>query len=162
MPMCWPDGPRFRPGPDRGHGQIPPALLGLRMTRSRPGRIWGLVGAQAADSRGRVSAADACEAAVAAVDVTGAWLSTASGTEAGHVIRVTNAGSEQLAELQLTLGEGPSLDAAGSGGPGLASDLGARETARRWPALAPAACQARAGSVARLPLRAGAVLARAL
>src|SRR5258706_201628 len=111
MPMCWPDGPRFRPGPDRGHGQIPPALLGLRMTGSRPGRIWGLVAAQAADRGGRVSAADACAAAVAAVEVTGAWLSTASGTEAGHVIRVTNAVSEQLAELPLTLGDGPSRDA---------------------------------------------------
>jgi len=159
MPMCWPDGPPFRPGPDRGHGQIPPALLGLRMTGSRPGRIWGLVAAQAADSRGRVSAADACEAAVAAVDVTGAWLSTASGTEAGHVIRVTNAVSEQLAELQLTLGEGPSLDAAGSGGPVLASDLGARETAGRWPAFAPAACQAGAGAVFAFPLRIGGIRA---
>jgi len=157
--MCWPDGPPSRPGPGCGHGQIPPALLGPRMTGSRPGRIWGLVAAQAADRGGRVSAADACAAAVAAVDVTGAWLSTASGTEAGHVIRVTNAVSEQLAELQLTLGEGPSLDAAGSGGPVLASDLGARETAGRWPAFAPAAWQAGAGAVFAFPLRIGGIRA---
>ena len=127
------------------------------MTVSRPARIWGLVVAQAAGRGGRVSAADACAAAVAAVEVTGAWLSAASGTEAGHVIRVTNAVSEQLAELQLTLGEGPSLDAAGSGGPVLASDLGAGESAGRWPAFAPAACQAGAGAVFAFPLRIGGI-----
>src|SRR5258706_13720018 len=145
MPMCWPDGPPFRLGPDRGHGQIPPALLGLRMTGSRPGRIWGLVAAQAADRGGRVSAVDACAAAVAAVEVTGAWLSTASGTEAGHVVRGTDAGSEQLAELQLTLGEGPSLDAAGSGGAGPGSGPGAGGNPRRRAALAPAGPPGRAG-----------------
>src|SRR5258705_10377938 len=107
MPMCWPDGPRFRPGPDRGHGQIPPALLGLRMTGSRPGRIWGLVAAQAADRGGRGSAVDACAAAVAAVEGTGAWLSTASGTEAGHRDSGAGGGREQLPRVHLTLGRGP-------------------------------------------------------
>jgi len=50
----------------------------------------------------------------------------------------------RLAELQLTLGEGPSLDASGSGGPVLASDLGEGEAGRRWPVFAAAARQARA------------------
>src|SRR5258706_10104770 len=111
MPMCWPDGPPFRPGPDRGHGQIPPALLGLRMTGSRPGRIWGLVAAQAADRGGRVSAVDACAAAVAAVEVTGAWLSTASGTEAGHLDPVADAVSGALPPPPPPPGEGPPPDA---------------------------------------------------
>ena len=80
------------------------------MTGSRPGRVWGLVAAQAGSHGGRVSAADACAAAVAAVGVTGAWLTAAGGRDAGHVMRVTDAVSEQLAELQLALGEGLSLD----------------------------------------------------
>jgi hypothetical protein len=69
-----------------------------------------------------------------------------------HLMQV----SEQLAELQLTLGEGPSLDAYASGGPVLASDLGASETAGRWPVFADtaalllldAAAQAAAGAEA--------------
>jgi hypothetical protein len=87
------------------------------MTGNRPGRIWGLVAIQAARRGGRVSAADACTAAVAAVDVTGGWLTAASDGEAGHLMRITDVVSEQLAEFQLTLGEGPSLDASASGGP---------------------------------------------
>jgi hypothetical protein len=127
------------------------------MTDSRVGRIWGLVAAQAGRRGGRVSAADACAAAVAAVSVTGGWLTAASDGEAGHLMRVTDAVGEQLAELQLTLGEGPSLDASASGGPVLASDLGTAEAGRRWPAFAPAARQAGAGAIFVFPLRIGAI-----
>jgi hypothetical protein len=49
-----------------------------RMTGSRPDRIWGLVAGQAGRHGGRVTAADACAVAVAAVGVTGAWLSAAA------------------------------------------------------------------------------------
>ena len=102
-----------------------------------PGRIWGPVAVQAARRAGRVSAADACTAAVAAVDVTGGWLTAAADGEAGHLMRITDEVSEQLAELHLTLGEGPALDASASGGPVLASDLGTVEAGRHWPAFAP-------------------------
>ena len=101
------------------------------MTGSRPARIWGLVAGQAASRGGRVSAGDACAAAVAAVEVSGAWLIAARGAEAGHLMRVTDEVSELLAELQLTLGEGPGLDAATSGGPVLASDMDEVEAVRR-------------------------------
>jgi hypothetical protein len=118
-----------------------------------------VVAAQAASRGGRVSAADVCAAAVAAVEVTGAWLSAASGAEAGHLMRVTGEVSERLAELQLTLGQGPSVDASASGGPVLASDLAAGESGRRWPAFAPAACQAGAAAIFAFPLRIGAIQA---
>ena len=127
------------------------------MIDGRPARIWGLVAEQAARHGGRVSAADACVAAVAAVDVTGAWLITANGAEAGHLMRVTDAASELLAELQMTLGEGPGLDAAASGGPVLASDLDQLEAVRRWPAFAPAARQAGAAAIFAFPLQLGAI-----
>jgi len=127
------------------------------MTGSRPGRIWGLVAVQAARRGGRVSAADACAAAVAAVDVTGGWLTAASGGEAGHLMQITDALSEQLAGLELTLGEGPSREASASGGPVLASDLGTAEAGRRWPAFTPAARQAGAGAIFAFPLRIGAI-----
>jgi hypothetical protein len=149
----------MRRGQALRHGR---AGLGVRMTDSRAGRIWGLVAVRAARRGGRVSAADACAAAVAAVNVTGGWLTAASDGEAGHLMQVTDAVSEQLAELQLTLGEGPSLDASASGGPVLASDLGTAEAGRRWPAFAPAARQAGAGAIFVFPLRIGAIRAGVL
>jgi hypothetical protein len=132
------------------------------MTGSRAGRVWGLVAVEAARRGGQVSAADACAAAVAAAGVTGGWLTAAGDGEAGHLMRVTDAVSEQLAELQLTLGEGPSLDVSASGGPVLASDLGTAAAGRRWPAFAPAARQAGAGAIFAFPLRIGAIRAGVL
>jgi hypothetical protein len=111
----------------------------------RLGRVWGLVAEHAAARGGRVSAADVCAAVVPGVQVTGAWLSAARDAEAGHLMQVTDDVSRQLAELQLTLGEGPLLDASASGGPALASDLADAESGARWPAFAPAAGRPRAG-----------------
>lgn len=109
------------------------------MTDSRLGRIWGLVAEQAAWHGGRVSADDVCAAAMVEVQVTGAWLSAASGTDAGHLMRVTDEVSQRLSELETTLGEGPSFAAIASGGPALAPDLkgnrgGAGRCSRRPPA----------------------------
>ena len=129
------------------------------MTGSRPARIWGLVAGQAASRGGRVSAGDACAAAVAAVEVSGAWLIAARSAEAGYLMRVTDEVSELLAELQLTLGEGPGPDACACGGPVLASDLGEVEAVRRWPVFAPAARQAGAAAIFAFPLRIGAIRA---
>jgi len=75
---------------------------------------------------------------------------------------VTDEVSEHLAELELTLGEGPSLDVSASGGPVLASDLGTGEAARRWPVFALAALQAGAGAIFAFPLRIGAIRAGVL
>ena len=127
------------------------------MTGGRPARIWGLVAGQAASRGGRVSAGDACAAAVAAVEVSGAWLISARGAEAGHLMRATDEVSELLAELQLTLGEGPGPDAAASGGPVLASDLGEMGAVRRWPVFSPAARQAGAAAIFAFPLQVGAI-----
>jgi hypothetical protein len=129
------------------------------MTNNRPARIWSLVAEQAARRGGRVSAADVCLAAVAAVEVTGAWLMAASGAEPGHLIQVTDEVSELLAELELTLGEGPGPDAAASGGPVLASDLGELDSVCRWPVFASAARQAGAEAIFAFPLQLGAIRA---
>ncbi len=110
------------------------------MTGNRLSMIWELVAEQAAVHGSGMSAGDACAAAVAGVQVTGAWLSAGSDRERGHhLMRATDEVSRRLAELQLTLGEGPSLDAFASGAPALASDLADGEAGLRWPAFAPAA-----------------------
>jgi ANTAR domain len=128
----------------------------------RLGRVWGLVAEQAVGRGGQVSAADVCAAVVPGVQVTGAWLSAAPDAQAGHLMQVTNEVSKQLAVLQLTLGEGPLLDASASGGPVLASDLADGESGTRWPAFAPAASQAGAAAVFAFPLVVGAIRAGVL
>ena len=128
----------------------------------RLGRVWGLVAEQAAGRGGRVSAADVCAAVVPGVRVTGAWLSAAPDAQAGHLMQVTDEVSRQLAVLQLTLGEGPLLDASASGGPVLASDLADGESGARWPAFASAASQAGAAAVFAFPLVVGAIRAGVL
>jgi hypothetical protein len=127
------------------------------MINSRPGRIWGLIAEQAAGRARRVSAGDACAVAVATVGVTGAWLTAGSGGRAVHLIAVTDDVGERLAELELTLGEGPSRDASASGETVLASDLDGLDAARRWPVFAAAACEAGAAAMFAFPLRIGAI-----
>lgn len=139
------------------------AALAVPVTHVRRlGRVWGLVAEQAAGRGGRVSAADVCAAVVPGVRVTGAWLSAAPDAQAGHLMQVTDEVSRQLAVLQLTLGEGPLLDASASGGPVLASDLAGGESGARWPAFAPAACRAGAAAVFAFPLVVGAIRAGVL
>ncbi len=132
------------------------------MTGNRLSMIWELVAEQAAVHGSGLSAADACAAAVAGVQVTGAWLSAGGSADGGHLMRATDEVSRRLAELQLTLGEGPSVDAFASGGPALASDLADSEAGRRWPTFAPAACEAGAAAVFAFPLAVGAIRAGVL
>jgi len=111
---------------------------------------------------GRVSAADVCAAVVPGAAVTGAWLSAAFDGQAGHLMQVTDEVGRRLADLQLTFGEGPLLDASASGGPVLASDLADGDSGARWPAFAPAACRAGAAAVFAFPLVVGAIRAGVL
>ena len=86
----------------------------------------------------------------------------ARGADPDFVMCVTDPVSEQLAELQLTLGEGPCRDVLASAAPVLAGDLGDAESARRWPAFTPAACQLGAGALFAFPLIVGAIRAGVL
>jgi hypothetical protein len=132
------------------------------VTSGRAELIWGLVAGQAARRRERVSAVDVCAGAVQALPVSGAWVIAQDAAGAGHPMCVTDAVSEQLAELQMTLGEGPCVDVMASGSPALASDLDDGDAARRWPGFTPQACQANAAAIFALPLRIGAIRAGAL
>jgi hypothetical protein len=109
-----------------------------------------------------VSAADVCAAVVPGIQVTGAWLSAGLDAQPGHLMQVTDDVARQLADLQLTLGEGPLIDASGSSGPVLASELADREWRTRWPAFGPAASKAGAAAVFAFPLVVGAIRAGVL
>ncbi len=112
---------------------------------------------QTARRGGAVSVADVCTASVGAVAVSGAGLTAATRAGAGHVMYVTDEVSERVEELQLTLGEGPCVDAAASGGPVLTPDLGGRDAELRWPHFASAALRAGASAIFAFPLQIGAI-----
>jgi ANTAR domain len=124
--------------------------------------LWGLVAAQAAGRGGRVSVADVCAVAARLAAADGAWVTAASGRGPDFVICVTDLVSEQLAELQLMLGEGPCHDVLASAAPVLAADLGDQEFARRWPAFTDEARRAGAAAVFTFPLVIGAIRAGAM
>ena len=132
------------------------------MTDSRAVLVWGQVAARAAVRGQRPSVADVCAVAVSSAQLSGAWVVAARGGDPDFVMCVTGPVSEQLAELQLTLGEGPCHDVMASAAPVLAGDLGDEEFTGRWPAFTPAACQLGAGAVFALPLIVGAIRAGVL
>jgi hypothetical protein len=72
---------------------------------------------------------------------------------------VTDPVSEQLAEVQLTLGDGPCRDVLAIAAPVLASDLGDGESGRRWPGFTAEARRLGAGAVFAFPLMIGAIRA---
>jgi hypothetical protein len=132
------------------------------MTDTRAVAVWAQVAAHAAAHGQRPSVADVCAVAVSSAQLNGSWVVAARGGDPDFVMSVTDPVSEQLAELQLTLGEGPCRDVLASAGPVLASDLGDAEFAGRWPAFTPAACRLGAGAVFAFPLIVGAIRAGVL
>jgi hypothetical protein len=129
------------------------------MTDSRALVAWGQVAAHAAAHGRRASVADVCAVAVSSARLGGAWVVAARGGDPDFVMCVTDLISEQLAELQLMLGEGPCHDVLASAGPVLAGDLGDAESGRRWPAFTPAARGLGAGAAFAFPLIVGAIRA---
>jgi hypothetical protein len=132
------------------------------MTDSRALAVCAQVAAHAAVHGQRPSVADVCAVAVSSAQLSGAWVAAARGGHPDFVMGVTGLVSEQLAELQLMLGEGPCHDVLASAGPVLADDLGHAESARRWPAFTSAACQLGAGALFAFPLIVGAIRAGVL
>lgn len=121
--------------------------------------LWGLVAEQAVAAGRRVSVADVCAVAVGSVGVSAAWVVAAGARGPDFVICVTDPVSERLAELQLTLGEGPCHDVLAAAAPVLAADLGDEQSARRWPGFAAQARLLGAGAVFAFPLTIGAIRA---
>jgi ANTAR domain-containing protein/GAF domain-containing protein len=118
-------------------------------------RIWTRIAEQSLGNP--ISPAHVCTAAVATVGVDGAGLSVVVGPTVRETVDTTDAVAAVLEELQLTLGQGPCVDAFTGGGPVLAEDLRSSECSTRWPAFTPAALAAGAGSVYALPLQVGAI-----
>ena len=129
------------------------------MTAGRPAVMWGLVAGHAAAAGRRVSVADVCAVAVGSAQVSGAWVTVSGGHGPDFVMCVTDPVGEQLAELQLTLGEGPCHDVLASAAPVLTADLSDESSGRRWPGFAAPAGRLGTGAVFAFPLSIGAIRA---
>jgi hypothetical protein len=132
------------------------------MTDGRAVVLWGEVAASAASHGRRASVADVCAVACRSARLDGSWLAAASNGEPDFLMCATDLVGEQLAELQLTLGDGPAHDVLASAAPVLAADLDDEEFSRRWPAFTPAARRLGAGAVFVFPLIVGAIRAGVL
>jgi len=121
--------------------------------------LWGLVAAHATAHERPVSVADVCAVAVSAAAASGSWVTAASSRGPDFVMHVTDPVSEQLAEVQLTLGEGPCQDVLAAAAPVLASDLDDDESGRRWPGFTTEARRLGAEAVFAFPLMIGAIRA---
>jgi hypothetical protein len=98
-----------------------------------------------------------CLACAAAVNASGVGLYLIGELGLCEPLYVTNPLSEQIAELQVTLGEGPGTEALGEDHPVLVPALGSDSSMLRWPAFAPAAVAAGVSAVFAFPLVMGAI-----
>lgn len=118
--------------------------------------VWNQVLAQAAGRPGRASVEDACAAAAATLGVSGAWVMAGDGISQGQAMCASDLVSDFLAEVEVTLGEGPCRDAMVSGAPVLAASL-ADGGGYQWAVFGEAAVRAGAVAVFAFPLRIGAI-----
>jgi ANTAR domain len=124
-------------------------------SRSAEVRAW--VAEQAAVLGVSISVPVLCDAAVGRLGVTGVTV-TADLSPAWPETRYsTDVLGARLAELQVTVGEGPSLDVWREHGPVLVSDLDTSAIQHRWPLFAPLAVEAGAGALFALPMVVGAI-----
>lgn len=124
------------------------------MTAPRRLRLWNRVVEEA--GTGPVTLADVCTALVGAVGVDGAAATVVLPTKMRETVYASDTIASELAELTLTLGEGPDVDAL-EGGPTLAADLMDPGWLTRWPVFAPAALACGARALFALPLQVGSI-----
>ncbi|MEO7194464.1 MAG: ANTAR domain-containing protein [Pseudonocardiaceae bacterium] len=124
---------------------------------SRADQVWDAVSAHA-DSLGvPVSVRSLCQVAAARLPVDGVAVSVRGGRVSCEVLCAIGPLSRQLEELQLTVGEGPSLEVLTGSASVLVSELDCARAQARWPLFAAAAVQAGARAMFALPLRIGAI-----
>ncbi|MGH3718487.1 MAG: hypothetical protein ACRDRI_06500 [Pseudonocardiaceae bacterium] len=124
---------------------------------NRADRVWGVVSAHADELGVPVSVSSLCQAAAARLSIAGVAVSVRSGRVRCAVLCAIGQLSRELEELQLTVGEGPSLEVLAGGASVLMGDLDSAQAQARWPLFAAAAVQVGARALSVLPLRIGAI-----
>ena len=109
------------------------------MPERRTGRVWASINARASADDAHPVLWHVCFVCAELLAADGAAVSVTSGPGTLEPLFTTDAPSEELEEIQYTLGQGPSYDACTTDGPVLVPDLAASSAAARWPMFAPAA-----------------------
>jgi len=125
--------------------------------RSRIDRIWSAITAHADALGVSISLRVLCETAAARLPVTGVAVAIQGGFVASEPLCVTDPLSRRLEELQLTIGEGPTLEVLAGTRAILVEDLDTAGYQARWPLFAPHAVDIGARAIFVLPMRIGAV-----
>lgn len=105
----------------------------------------------------RSGAAAQCRAIVAALPVQGAAFTLMTSDTVRETLYASDPTSAEIARLQFSLGEGPTLAAFASGHPVLLPDLRAAPVVTRWPVFAQTVEQLPAGALFAFPMRLGAI-----
>jgi GAF domain/ANTAR domain len=95
-----------------------------------------------------------CVGCVEHLSASGAGVSVVAGSGHRDILFATDHVSAQIEELQVSLGEGPCIDAWSSRAPVIEPDL-LRTAPGRWPVFGPAASAAGAAAVFAMPLQVG-------
>jgi hypothetical protein len=120
-------------------------------------RLWRAIAA-ATEVPGRRDswAQTVCLACVDTLEhVDAAILALRNGARSEEVLGASDERAAKFAELQYTVGEGPGVEAFGSGSPVLVPDLSVEQV--RWPGFADAALAVGVSAVFAFPLRYGAI-----
>ena len=125
------------------------------MTGGARVRAW--VAERAAELGVPLSVEVLCATAVDRLGVTGATQTMELPHGWPQTLHATDVLGARLAELQVTVGEGPCLEVWHEGGPVLVPALDAPASQRRWPLFAPLAVENGAGAVFALPMAVGAI-----
>lgn len=97
--------------------------------------------------------ADLCRKLVAEIRADGASVSIRADTGISELVHATNPLSEELAELQIVLGEGPAQDVHRTATAATSNDLQGPAALHRWPGFASEAAAAGVGAVLTVPLQ---------
>ncbi|MGH3313383.1 MAG: ANTAR domain-containing protein [Streptomyces sp.] len=122
------------------------------MEKDRRARLWNQIVEQAQGEA--VTVGHVCAATVSAAGVDAAAVTFVLDTGLRETVHASSQLASEMAELTVTLGEGPGSDTF-LDSPTLVSDLAAQECQARWPVYAPAAVAAGVRALFALPLRVG-------
>ena len=123
--------------------------------------VWLSIAARARAERAAVEVRHAVSACGEAIDA-GAALSMSASDGSHEPVFATDARSDELEDLQATLGQGPSAEVIRGDGPVLEGELAGAEALARWPQFAPAALARGVGAIFSVPVGMGAARLGAL
>lgn len=123
---------------------------------SRFDRLARLVRADSGAPDIAVSADSLCRTAVERLGAGAVAVSVPDGLSTAQTIGVHGVLARRVEELQVTVGEGPSLDGLRTAGTILVDDVDAADQQARWPVFGPAAADAGVQSLCVLPMHVGA------